>query len=256
MSIIGSKKGQEVVLNSNITNSGDILIPKLTTGILLKDVNHIDDFPYVQFNVDFNKNLHDSFGFGGEEGKCYAVHVELLDFPPKYESSNRFKLKQAIIDTGYSSRRLSHIAVGNESFFYNQTGKARFKEKGDISNELLEKLKVMVAKAQEDLTNKLTDSLIEERVENDIAPKTVDENNVPVVEQHQNTKGEEVSYPDQKAHDMSNWVEIRGADQEAHDSYIDQLQAQAIEKRDYRLRNFMIAFLILVVILAAYFFAK
>lgn len=55
----------------------------------------------------------------------------------QYEESNRYKLAQAIKKTGFSAKALSRIVAGNESYFYNKTGVARFNKKGDISNEAL-----------------------------------------------------------------------------------------------------------------------
>lgn len=107
-----------------------------------------------------------------------------------YQESNRFKLKKLIEETGYSSRRLSDIAVGNESFLYNQTGEARFNKKGDISNELFETLKETVKQSQIKLSNKMVDALIREREELGLDPKTVDENNVPVIDKQTNITGE------------------------------------------------------------------
>lgn len=193
---------------------------------------------------------------GEDKGStCVKFEREFNLINQDYESSNRYKLKQAIKETGISSRKLSHFAVGNESFFYNQTGRARFNEFGDISQARLESMRELLIKAKDNLNAKIEQDAFDEREKLDLAAKTVDENNVPVVDEiYTNTKGEEISLPDTKPQDMSNWSEIGNSDQEDYSRYVEQLQSQAIEKRDYRLRNFMIAFLILVIILAVCFF--
>lgn len=63
--------------------------------------------------------------------------IKIGESQMKYEESNRYKLAQAIKKTGISAKALSRAVVGNESYFYNKTGVARFNKKGDISNEVL-----------------------------------------------------------------------------------------------------------------------
>ena len=71
------------------------------------------------------------------------LHVEIEDVKKigeskmQYEESNRYKLAQAIKKTGISAKALSRAVAGNECYFYNKTGVARFNKKGDISNEVL-----------------------------------------------------------------------------------------------------------------------
>lgn len=173
--------------------------------------------------------------------------VEIID-GSEYESSNRYKLKQAIKETGISSRKLSHFAVGNESFFYNQTGPARFKEYGDISWSKLEELIYMVGVAKKRLNTKIAQDAFDEREKLDLAAKTVDENNVPVVDLVKEAKDALDTY--------SNNVDIGNSDQEDYFRYVEQLQSQAIEKRDYRLRNWLIALIVFALLLAFYFFQK
>lgn len=161
-------------------------------------------------------------------------HVEIID-GSEYESSNRYKLKQAIKETGISSRKLSHFAMGNESFFYNQTGPARFKEYGDISSSKLDSMLVLLEVAKINLNAKITQDAFNEREKLDLAAKTADENNVPVIDKP-------IFNLDCGSSDIEDYQRL--------------VKSKAIEKRDYRLRNFMIVFLILVIILAVYFFTR
>lgn len=168
----------------------------------------------------------------------------------EYLSSNRFKLLQAIKETGYSSRRLSDIAVGNESYFYNYTGKARFDKKGDISDSMLEQLKGSVKSAQSQLTSKLTDALIHEREELAIAPKTVDENNVPVVERSiDECVAEGKVALDTFSDNTQKTIELQK-------KFFESAQNRIQTKKDNKAKKFLIVFVLLVIILAVYFFAR
>ena len=55
----------------------------------------------------------------------------------QYEQSNRYKLAQAIKKTGISAKALSRAVAGNECYFYNKTGVARFNKRGDIPDDVL-----------------------------------------------------------------------------------------------------------------------
>ena len=55
----------------------------------------------------------------------------------QYEESNRYKLAQAIKKTGISAKALSRAVAGNECYFYNKTGVARFNKRGDIPDDVL-----------------------------------------------------------------------------------------------------------------------
>lgn len=194
-----------------------------------------------------------------------SIALVCLEQYSYYESSNRYKLKQAIKETGISSRKLSHFAVGNESFFYNQTGQARFKEYGDISSSKLDSMLVLLEVAKINLNAKITQDAFDEREKLDLAAKTVDENNFPVKkfkpEDVKITFGDveinNIGNSDQE--DYSRFInEATGLieDWKHLDSHIDQLQSQAIEKRDYRLRNYCCAFITILLLLAIYFFTK
>lgn len=98
---------------------------------------------------------------GGQEQYVCWCDVEFIQKAAPYTQSNRHKLYKAIKATGYSSRRLSFIASGHESHFYNYTGEARYNKKGDISDALLEQLKKSVEISAKKLTEKLADALIE-----------------------------------------------------------------------------------------------
>lgn len=84
----------------------------------------------------------------------------------QYEESNRYKLAQAIKKTGISAKALSRAVAGNECYFYNKTGVARFNKKGDISNEVLNLA--------------LTDLAFAEREVLGIGAKTVNKSNKPL----------------------------------------------------------------------------
>lgn len=174
------KVGDEVL----ISNVVDVVehAPTVFNGKVGKIVKIIDDAGFC-FHVEFNKKFGTNFS-------VWFFSSDQISHVNKYNQSNRHKLKKLIEETGYSSRRLSDIAVGNESYLYNQTGEARFNKKGDISNELFESLKETVKQAQIKLSNKLTDVLIDEREKLDLEPKTVDENNVPVIDKQTNITGE------------------------------------------------------------------
>lgn len=188
--------------------------------------------------------------------------LEYVDFI--YPKSNRYKLKQAIKETGISSRKLSHFAVGNESFFYNQTGPARFKEYGDISSSKLEELIYMVGVANKRLNAKIEQDAFDEREKLDLAAKTVDENNVPLGNYDQCNNEADILIkecnellkdfnPEQCDYRDSF---LGNSDQEDYSRYVEQLQSQAIEKRNYRLRNWLIALIAFSLLLAFYFFQK
>ena len=125
--------------------------------------------------------------------------------------------------------------MGNESFFYNQTGPARFKEYGDISSSKLDSMLVLLEVAKINLNAKITQDAFNEREKLDLAAKTADENNVPVIDKP-------IFNLDCGSSDIEDYQRL--------------VKSKAIEKRDYRLRNFMIVFLILVIILAVYFFTR
>lgn len=189
-------------------------------------------------------------------------HVEIID-GSEYESSNRYKLKQAIKETGFSSRKLSHFASGNESFFYNQTGLARFKEYGDISWSKLDELIDLVDMAKERLNAKIMQDAFDEREKLDLGAKTVDENNVPVKkfkpEDVKITFGDtEIKGTLSEFDELFSKAEkdIDNSEQEDIKRFVDQLQSQAIEKRDSRLKNWLIVLIGFSLLLAFYFFQK
>ena len=223
------KKGSNVILKCNIGCFLGYQIPEGTRGFVLENATS----PFVEFDIKPNKFLHDGGGLG-EEGKCWSVHINYLKLY-EYKTSNRYKLKQAIKETGISSRKLSHFAMGNESFFYNQTGPARFKEYGDISSSKLDSMLVLLEVAKINLNAKITQDAFNEREKLDLAAKTADENNVPVIDKP-------IFNLDCGSSDIEDYQRL--------------VKSKAIEKRDYRLRNFMIVFLILVIILAVYFFTR
>ena len=72
-----------------------------------------------------------------------VLHVEIEDIKKigesqmQYEESNRYKLAQAIKKTGISAKALSRAVAGNECYFYNKTGVARFNKRGDIPDDVL-----------------------------------------------------------------------------------------------------------------------
>lgn len=99
---------------------------------------------------------------GNQKGKvCIKFERELCLSCGVYEKSNRYKLLQAIEKTGFSSRSLSHVVRGNESFFYNYTGESRFNKRGDISEKVL--------------NARLTDLAFAERELLGLGAKTVDD---------------------------------------------------------------------------------
>ena len=161
--------------------------------------------------------------------------VEIID-GSEYESSNRYKLKQAIKETGISSRKLSHFAVGNESYFYNYTGKARFDKKGDITEDRLNSLLTTLAFAERELLG--------------IGAKTVDENNVPVVE-----KSIDESVAEAKAA-LNTFSDNTQKTIELQKKYFDSAKKRIQQKKDSKVRNFLIVFLVFVVILSIYFLTR
>ena len=97
----------------------------------------------------------------------------------QYEESNRYKLAQAIKKTGISAKALSRAVAGNECYFYNKTGVARFNKRGDIPDDVLNLA--------------LTDLRYAEREVLGIGADTVED--TPVVEtQHMESANGEVHY--------------------------------------------------------------
>lgn len=251
------KKGSTVILKCNIGCFLGYQIPEGTKGFVLENAVS----PFIEFDINPNKGLHDGGGLG-EDGKCWSVHINYLKLY-EYKTSNRYKLKQAIKETGFSSRKLSHFASGNESFFYNQTGLARFKEYGDISWSKLDELIDLVDMAKERLNAKIMQDAFDEREKLDLGAKTVDENNVPVKkfkpEDVKITFGDtEIKGTLSEFDELFSKAEkdIDNSEQEDIKRFVDQLQSQAIEKRDSRLKNWLIVLIGFSLLLAFYFFQK
>lgn len=229
------KAGTKIVLNDRVY-CGSSFIEKGVTGILLQDFNDFNEHLYVQFDVFSSSNLHDAHGLG-EQGKCWSVNKKLLSIYNDYESSNRFKLKQAIKETGISSRKLSHFAVGNESYFYNYTGKARFDEKGDITEERLNSLLTTLAFAERELLG--------------IGAKTVDDN--PIIDKtSQSDTDNEI---DEDLKESIEDSEIKDQNK-LYSEYFDSANKRIQQKKDAKVRNFLIVFLVFVVILSIYFLTR
>lgn len=97
----------------------------------------------TDINMHFPKGINMTVFYVNEDyielctslkAKTYNVK-KIGESQMQYEESNRYKLAQAIKKTGISAKALSRAVAGNESYFYNKTGVARFNKKGDISNE-------------------------------------------------------------------------------------------------------------------------
>ena len=103
----------------------------------------------VELRIDKTINLHkgDKFiiiennsWYQTVKAEMFLSTVELVkigESQMQYEESNRYKLAQAIKKTGISAKALSRAVAGNECYFYNKTGVARFNKKGDIPDDVL-----------------------------------------------------------------------------------------------------------------------
>ena len=133
--MIKFKVGDEVVLvkpreDPDVLKNG-------VTGVVLD----LDDYPYIQFNVDQDSSLHDAGGLG-EDGKCYSIDQDELELiTNQYEKSNRNKLREHIKSLGFSAIDLSVAAGFNKAYFGSETGESRFNSRGDISDDRLLELK-------------------------------------------------------------------------------------------------------------------
>lgn len=239
------KKGDKVVLVKDF-NLIEFSIKEGTTGIVLDDSNH----PFVQFDIEPNHKLHSAEDLG-ENGRCFTVgHYFLKSINADYHQSNRHKLHQAIKATGYSSRRLSDIAVGNESYFYNYTGKARFDKKGDITEDCLNSLLTTLAFAERELLG--------------IGAKTVDSDKTYKPSQVEITigdveiKGALVEYYDNELDANLKAIDDSKINEQTklYSGYFDSANKRIQQKKDSKVRNFLIVFLVFVVILSIYFFTR
>lgn len=142
------KVGDEVILVRSRKNP-DVL-KNGVTGVVL-DLN---DYPYIQFNVDEDSSLHNACGLG-DKGKCYSVKQDELELiTNQYKKSNRNKLREHIKSLGFTAIDLSVAAGFSKYYFGSETSESRFNKRGDISDKRFNELKALASSAKDKLSSK------------------------------------------------------------------------------------------------------
>lgn len=160
-----------------------------------------------------------------------------------YKKSNRYKLQQAIKETGFHAEKLSLASNHAKTYFTGFTAESRFNSRGDITEERLNSLLTTLAFAEHKLL--------------DLEPKTVDENNIPIDEEKSTMVVDGVkiegTISDFNISFDDNSKNIFDST-EMYNKYFDEASKRNQSKRDAKVKNFLIVFIILVIILAVYFF--
>lgn len=182
------------------------------------------------------------------EDNCHAFKHEKISHPiyyflsslecivHKYKSSNRHKLQQAIKATGFHAEKLSLASNHAKTYFTGFTAESRLNSRGDITEERLNSLLTTLAFAERELLG--------------VGAKTVDENNVPVVE-----KSIDESVAEAKAA-LNTFSDNTQKTIELQKKYFDSAKKRIQQKKDSKVRNFLIVFLVFVVILSIYFLTR
>lgn len=160
--------------------------------------------------------------------------LELVEENMKYTESNRYKLQQAIKKTGFHAEKLSLASNHAKTYFTGFTAESRFNSRGDITEERLNSLLTTLAFAERELlgvgAKTVDDVLINE-------PSTENQVSVNVTEMKNQY------YDDSKSNDL-------------YSNYIESASKRNQSKRDAKVKNFLIAFLFVVVLLALWFLFK
>lgn len=225
------KKGSTVILKCNIGCFLECKIPEGTKGFVLENAL----CPFVEFDIKPNKFLHDGGGLG-EEGKCWSVHINYLKLY-EYKTSNRYKLHQAIKATGFHAEKLSLATGFKKGYFSDYTSESRFNSRGDITEERLNSLLTTLAFAERELLG--------------VGAKTVDDN--PIIDKtSQSDTDNEI---DEDLKESIEDSEIKDQTK-LYSEYFDSANKRIQQKKDAKVRNFLIVFLVFVVILSIYFLTR
>ncbi|KAF1026211.1 MAG: hypothetical protein GAK29_01473 [Acinetobacter bereziniae] len=219
--------------------------------------------------IENNKFTNSNAG----EGKLFIPMSSLKKLNSFYLESNRHKLYQAIKATGFHAEKLSLASNHAKTYFTGFTAESRFNSRGDITEERLNSLLTTLEFAERELLG--------------VGAKTVDEKNVSLVEEKTtmivgDTKFEgtlsefkifldkTLSDEEIKLMDSSEYKKIaedfESGMQESinepknqsdlYSEYFDSANKRIQEKKDAKVRNFLIVFLVFVVLLALWFFFK
>jgi hypothetical protein len=157
--------------------------------------------------------------------KTFVDESQIKLISELYKNSNRYKLKQAIKETGFYAENLSLETGHAKTYFTGFTAESRFNSRGDITEDRLNSLLTTLAFAERKLL--------------ELAPKTVDENNVPMVEKSiDESVVETKSDLDSFLIDNETWF------------------LEDNEIKDNKSKKFLIVFVLLVIILTVYFFTR
>lgn len=160
--------------------------------------------------------------------------LELVEEDMKYTESNRYKLQQAIKATGFKIGDLS-LATGNaKTYLTGFTAESRFNSRGDITEERLNSLLTTLAFAERELLG--------------VGAKTVDD-----IALDETQTENEVSV---NVNEMKNQYYDSSKSNDLYSNYFESASKRNQSKRDAKVKNFLIAFLVVVVILAIYFFTR
>lgn len=163
----------------------------------------------------------------------------------EYKKSNRFKLSQDIKNTGLQSQDLSVANGKNKTYFSSMASESRFNDRGDLTKTRYNEL--------------LTDLKNAERKLLDLEPKTVDENNIPIDKEKSTMVVDGVkiegTISDFNISFDDNSKNIFDST-EMYNKYFYEASKRNQSKRDAKVKNFLIAFLFVVVLLALWFLFK
>lgn len=200
----------------------------------------------VEIEAGFTKNFYrgDRFEFITPKNNdlvivrsVFTIHknnLKKVGENMKYTESNRYKLQQAIKKTGFHAEKLSLASNHAKTYFTGFTAESRFNSRGDITDERLNSLLTTLAFAERELLGVGAKNVDDVAIDEPSKEKEVIVNVTEMQNQY---------YDDSKSNDLySNYFESA--------SKINQ------SKRDAKVKNFLIAFLVVVVLLALWFLFK
>lgn len=224
------KVGDKVVV-FNSSGNPDV-IKKGLTGVVLDN----SSFPFVQFDIEENEMLHNANGLG-ESGKCFIMAEREIKLLNNYKQSNRHKLQQAIKATGFHAEKLSLASNHAKTYFTGFTAESRLNSRGDITEERLNSLLTTLAFAERELLG--------------VGAKTVDDN--PIIDKtSQSDTDNEI---DEDLKESIEDSEIKDQNK-LYSGYFDSANKRIQQKKDAKVRNFLIVFLVFIVILSIYFLTR
>lgn len=151
-----------------------------------------------------------------------------------YKNSNRYKLQQAIKKTGFHAEKLSLASNHAKTYFTGFTAESRFNSRGDITKDRLNSLLTTLAFAERELLGVGAKTVDDVAVDEPLKEKEVIVNVTEMKNQY---------YDDSKSNDL-------------YSNYFESASKRNQSKRDAKVKNFLIAFLVVVVLLALWFLFK